>query len=118
MTFEETIAFLRDQEGRIMEIGVGPPVADDPGYFGLAGVSGKVDRVEPGGGRAAEAAGDIWRIWFESDLVSQVTLRRDLFESADVVADQPPPEERNERGTTWTLTVRQAGLIFDVLIYV
>lgn len=119
MTFEETINFLRDQKGRMIEIGIGPPADDDPGYLGLATVSGKVDRVVPGGGQAKET-GDVWRVWFDStlDLVSQVTLRRDLFESAEVAADQPPPEERNDSGTTWTLTIRQAGFVFDALIYV
>jgi hypothetical protein len=118
MTFEETIDFLRHQEGRTVEIGVALPGQNGEKPFVVANVSGKLDRVAVGGGSAAPDAGDLWRVWFDSGLGDQVTLHRRLFESAEVVADQPPPEERNQTGTTWTLTIRQAGVVFDVLVYV
>jgi hypothetical protein len=118
MTFEETLDFLRHQEGRTVEIGVALPRHGDEEPFLVASVSGRVERVAVGGGSAAPDAGDLWRVWLESGLGDQITLHRRLFESAEVVADQPPPEERNQTGTTWTLTIRQAGVVFDVLIYV
>lgn len=46
-------------------------------------------------------------------------MRRDLVDSADVVADVvQEPEERRESGSTWTLTIRQGPALTDVLFYV
>ncbi len=118
MNFDETANFLREQVGRTIEVSICQPVSGDQEPTHLATVGGKVDRVVVGGGLIV-TPGDLWRVWFDSTLGDQVTLRRELFESAEIVADQPPPDERAEGiGTTWTLTICQAGLIFDVLIYV
>ncbi|MDQ3631348.1 MAG: hypothetical protein M3417_08815 [Actinomycetota bacterium] len=48
-----------------------------------------------------------------------IRLDRGLFESADVNANVPDAaEERGESGTTWTLTIRQGGVVMSVEVYV
>lgn len=118
VNFDQTAGFLREQVGRTIDVSMCLPAPGEQEPIILASVSGEVDRVVMGGGQIV-APGDLWRVWFDSTHGDQVTLRRELFESAEIVADQPPPDERAEGvGTTWTLTIRQAGLILDVLIYV
>lgn len=118
MTFDETIEFLGQQAGRTVEISVAMRGRSDEEFFAVASISGRIDRVAVGGGEAMRETRELWRVWFVSDLGDQVTLHRSRFASAEVVADQPPPEEREQAGTTWSMTIREAALRFNVLVYV
>jgi hypothetical protein len=115
MTFGETLEFLRGLRGKLVEVQVGWPTGEEA--VEIAGFGGIVDRLDP----TPSSSTTRWRLWLGVDplVVGNPTLVLDenLFESAEVVADAPPAEERSSSGITWTLLIRQGGLIVDVLVY-
>jgi hypothetical protein len=116
MTFTEMLEFLRGLRGKLVEVGVRRPAKDE--LVEIASFGGIVDRVDP----TPPSSTTRWRLWLGEDpfVVGNPTLVLDeeLFESAEVVADAPPVEERSSgSGITWTLLIRHGGLVFDVLVY-
>jgi hypothetical protein len=115
MTFSETLEFLRGLRGKLIEVQVGWPADEET--VEIASFGGIVDRLDP----TPPSSTTRWRLRLGDDplLVGNHTLVLDetLFEFADVVADAPPAEERPSSGMTWTLLIRQGGLVVDMLVY-
>ncbi len=122
MTFDETVKLLSEQRGRYAEVSVSIPQPDeDEGNAYVAAFTGAVRKVQNEGGRG------VCLVWLEagdqppdgppsSDVFR---MRRDLFDSGEVVADVvQDPEERRESGSTWTLTIRQGPALTEVLFSV
>lgn len=122
MTFDETVLFLSEQRGRFAEVSVSiPQPGEDEGNAYLAAFSGAVRNVQN------EDARGVCLVWLETGDrfpggppgADVFRMRRDLFDSAEVVADVvEDPEERHESGSTWTLTIRQGPALTEVLFYV
>ena len=120
MTFDETLQFLTEQVGRSVEVSVALPLPrrDEPTH--LAGFSGEVESVRQSHARVLPEA---WFVWFTHDDASpapgSLRIDRELFEDADVHANPvSEPEERNEFGMTWTLAIRQGGVLTSVEVFV
>ncbi len=119
MTFEETVAFLREQEGRRIEVSIFLPAGsgyDPDEAFGrsVASFEGGVTGVKPRSGPETDA----WSVWLNEDFGGCLVLSPERFEGAEATAHQPPAEERSDTGDWWSLVIRQADLVFDVVIYV
>ncbi|MEA2276826.1 MAG: hypothetical protein QOC78_1786 [Solirubrobacteraceae bacterium] len=75
-------------------------------------------------GAPARALPEAWYVWLRhgetpSPNPGPPRLDRELFEGADVHANVvEEPEERSQSGSTWTLTIRQRGVITTVEVYV
>lgn len=121
MTFEETLQFLREQQGRWIAVAVGFPRSDEDATDNLASFSGQIGRVRESGARNRPEA---WNVWLMAGAEpgphpGVIRLSRELFGSADVSAQVPDaPGERAESGTMWTLTVWQRGVRMVIDVYV
>ena len=120
MSFDETLEFLREQTGKWVEVAVAwlDPGRDEPVH--IAGFSGQVGEVRRGG---AQAAPEAWYVWMAEQKAGpspgQIRLDRELFDEAHVQANVvEEPEERGTSGATWTLTIRQRGVLTSVEVYV
>ena len=65
---------------------------------------------------------DSWYVWADWDGPPSpgprfLKLTRDLFVSADVIAEVTDADERSEAGVIWLLTIRQTPLVMTVEIY-
>jgi hypothetical protein len=120
MDFEETLEFLRSIKGKTVDVAVRLRVEGRDEPESLLSISGVLGELKPS--PSSRPSG--WRAWIERSGPptagpEMFYLDRDLFESADHEAHVPPPDERSEMGTWWTLEIRQhGGLITEVLVYV
>jgi hypothetical protein len=127
MTFAELLDVLRGFEGRMAEVTVSVPAFDGE-RLGLSSFSGTVREVRQGGGSLATDLDRPWRVWFEENpgpstpcasfhprLFIDATFEADR-EEADYAEGEFDPDDRT--GLTWTLTVLQAGVMTEILVYV
>lgn len=117
MTFDETFQFVRDLEGKWVEISLKMPLPDREEPVELASFGGKVGAPTP----SPPSSSSRWRLPLGDDPavigMTSLMLDRELFESAEAQADVPPADERASSGVTWTLLLHQAGIVVEVLVY-
>lgn len=122
MDFDETIKVLKGIPGYPADVSVHRRGLEHDGSGGIAHFSGTIDRVtetkEPSGG---------WRVWFrevDAPMPNGFVIDPAIFDGADVQADsglsleEVIEESAHERGTTWTIWVRQAGIVLEIMLYV
>ena len=119
MNFDEAISWLREQEGKYVDVSITIPPTGAHREQHLAAFAGQVERVKP----SAFPLDEAWYVWMKRDdglpRAASIRLNPELFEAADVHADPAgPPEERHEYGMTWTFQVRQRGVVTQVTVYV
>jgi len=120
MTFEQTLQFLADHTGKTVDVDVALVVEGRSEPVHVAGFSGLLDRLSRSEARALPEA------WYAGirqhptgPAAASIRLDRELFEAAEAHANVPEdPNERGEFGTTWTLTIRQGGVLTMVEFYV
>ncbi len=120
VTFDETLRFLTEQVGKSIDATVAVPIEGPEETRHIAGFSGQVEGTSLSGARGLPEA---WNVWLKqtdgTPFAASFRLDRGLFERADVNANVPEAaEERGEFGTTWTLTIRQGGVVMSVEVYV
>lgn len=117
-TFEQALEVSRDLVGHLVEVSIsgrdetGTPIAS------FAGKVGSVSRLTTHGQEQ-------WWIWLEAKTGHgpAFVLSRQTFEGATLKSDgdrtwPPKPGEDEWSGTTWTLTVQQAGTVTSVAVFV
>lgn len=120
MTFEETLRFLTEQAGRYIDVTVAVPAEGTESTRHVASFSGQVEATSLSGARGFPEALNVWlKQTVGAPAAASIRLDHGLFESAHVNANVPDDaEERGEFGTTWTLTIRQGGVVMSVEVYV
>lgn len=129
ITFDELLDVAKGLEGKTIEVSVQVAAFEaDREPHSLVSFGGVVERVKIGrGSRSIDRRP--WRIWLTGDSGGQsgacVTLDPRLYIDGAFDADREEADdafgERGEEpraGMTWTLRVRQAGVMTEILVYV
>src|SRR5688572_14098101 len=110
MTFDELLDVAKGLEGKTIEVSVQVPAFEaDREPDSLASFGGVVERVELGGGPGGAC------VTLDPRLYIDGTFDADR-EEADYAFGERGEEPRT--GMTWTLRVRQAGVLIEILVYV
>lgn len=121
MDFDELLTFLDGHCGKVIQVSLsGRGTEGESPDLPMASFSGRLASLRPS---RAPGTSERWRVYLAVDAVLPdpgcVYLDRGLFESCELVAEPPSePEERQESGTIWALTIHQGASTIGILFYV